>query len=108
MCIRDSTSPAVRGAWKTTSKAGTEAIFLWENGLANGYPAHVTNQISDNKVIFGDFSNVVMGEWDGMEVIIDPFTAKKTGQIEVQVTSMCDIQYRHPEGFSISTDAGNQ
>src|SRR5262249_39070163 len=67
------TSPAVRAKLKVTPKLGTTfPIFIWEagdygdgsdDGTVNAYRAAVTNQISNNLVIFGDWRSLVFGVW---------------------------------------------
>jgi HK97 family phage major capsid protein len=104
------TTPAVRGALKTTERASGTASFIWENNTSpvNGYGANVTNQISDNKVFFGDFSQLLVGMWDGLDVTVDPFTLAANGQIRIVMQNLVDIAIRHAESFCVSTDAGNQ
>ncbi len=108
------TTPAVRGAWKTTVKTANQAIFLWEKGVergvgdVNGYPAYATNQVPSDRVVFGNWRDLIIAEWAGLDVVVDPFTLKKTGQIEITITLLCDIGVRHAESFCVSTDAGNQ
>lgn len=105
------TTSAVRGAWKTISKAGTEAMFLWsEDGTVNGYRAEVTEQITAvaDRSYFGDWSSVILASFAGTDIIVDPYSAKGTGQVEVQITMFNDIGVRHAASFVVSTDSANQ
>lgn len=108
------TTAAVRGKWKTTAKVSAQPIYLWENtpvrgeGSVNGYMAKVTNQVPGNRVIFGDFTQLIMALWAGIDIVVDPFSLKKKGQIEITLTEWVDFALRHPESFTVSTDAGNQ
>ncbi|MDE2618891.1 MAG: phage major capsid protein [Sphingomonadales bacterium] len=102
------TTPGVKGAWKTTPKVSAQAVFLWENGdLVNGYAARSTNQVPGNKVIFGDFSQVVYGEWLGNDVVVDPYTLADQNQIKVTIQKIVDMVIRQGKAFSNSSDAGN-
>lgn len=108
------TTPSVRGKWKTTVKVANTAHFLWENGsqpgsgMANGYRAEATKQVPDNKVIFGNFSDLILAEWAGVDVVVDPYSLKKTGQIEVTITIWVDNGVRHEGSFAVSSDSGAQ
>ena len=103
------TTPGVRGAWKTASKIAGQAAWLWENGdTVNGYAARSTNQVPSNKVIFGQFGQILIGEWAGTDIVIDPYTLATTGQVKVTIQKLMDIVVRQGKAFSVSADAGNQ
>jgi len=107
------TTPAVRGKLKGIQKASA-LPFIWEKGSApgmgevNGYPAGATNQVPLNKVIFGNWVDMVVAEWAGIDVVVDPYSLAKKSQIQLIVTQWADIGVRHPGSFAVSTDAGNQ
>lgn len=108
------TTPAVRGKWKTTLKVANTAAFLWENGstpgsgMVNGYRAEATNQVPANKVVFANWMDVILAEWAGVDVVVDPYSLKKTGQIEVTITIWVDNGLRHEGSVTVSSDSGAQ
>ena len=108
------TTPAVRGKWKTTPQVSGQAVWLWEKGPergvgdVNGYPAYATKQVPSDKVIFGNWADLIIADWAGVDVVVDPYTLKKKGQIEVTITMWTDIGVRHAVSFCASTDSGAQ
>jgi HK97 family phage major capsid protein/HK97 family phage prohead protease len=103
------TSPGSRAKWKAIARFSSTATPLWmDDNTVNGYKALATNQISGNKVVFGNWADLVVFEWAGIDVVVDPYSAKKTGQIEVTVTLWTDLGIRHGASFCISTDSGAQ
>jgi len=64
--------------------------------------------VPDNKVIYGNFNDAMFADWDGMDVVVDPYSLKKTGQIEVTIQLLTDFAVRHAASFVVSSDAGNQ
>ena len=103
------TTPGVKGAWKTTPKVSNTAVFLWENGdVVNGYPARSTGQVPSNKVVYGDFSQVIYGEWTGNDLTVDPYTLATQNQIQVTIQKHVDMVIRQAKAFAVSADAGNQ
>lgn len=103
------TTPKVKGAWKTTPKVTNQAVFLWENGnIVNGFQAAATKQVPSEKVIFGNWNDLIIAEWAGIDVVVDPYSLKKQGLIEITVTMWTDCGVRHAASFCVSTDAGNQ
>jgi HK97 family phage major capsid protein len=103
------TSPGSKGKWKTTAKIAGQASWLWENGdLVNGYAARSTNQVPSNRVIFGDFSQVLFFEWTGIDLTVDPYTLADQNQVKVTMQKHVDCVIRQAKAFSVSSDAGNQ
>lgn len=100
---------AVRGAWKTTVKEAGQATYLWEmnNSPVNGYNAEVSNQIAGDLVFFGDWSQLLLGFWGGIDLIVDEITLAGNAQIQIYGNAFFDVAVRHPESFTVSTDAGN-
>lgn len=96
-----------RGAAKTTPKftAGTsvaDAGVLWENGnTMNGYRAEVTNQIADGDVFFGNFADLVVGMWGGLDMTVDPYTLSKSGGLRIVVFQDVDFALRRVESFCL-------
>lgn len=103
-------SAATVGKWKTIlrdSVAGS-AYLIGDSGLINGYPYQRTNQVAGSIVFFGVWSQLILASWSGVEVIVDPYALKKSGQVEITVNELCDYLVRQPLAFNISTDSGAQ
>jgi HK97 family phage major capsid protein len=102
------TTPTVKGAWKAIDEGTDTGIRLWRNNEVNGYGAMSSQHIPDNRVAFGNFADSIASSWDGVDVIVDPFSSKKTNLIELQMTIHVDQAFRHAASWSLSSDAGNQ
>ncbi len=107
------TTPNTRGVWKAAPKVTNQAFFLWEKGdgefgEVNGYRAGATKQVPSDKVVFGNWNDLIIAEWAGIDVVVDPYSLKKAGQVEITLTLWADLGVRHPGSFCVSTDAGNQ
>lgn len=110
------TSAVGRGKLKTTVKAaGTSADFLMDkDGTVNGYPCAVSNQVPKNltkaggsnltAMLFGDFSQLVLALWGGADVIVDPYTHSKNGDVIVAMLIDYDWQVRHAQAFAKIVD----
>lgn len=93
-------NPTGRGALKTTEKASSTGQFIWEQGnTVNGYRTEVSKQIATNDFWFGNWSDVIMGVWSGIDMIVDPFTASASATVRVVCHQDIDIAVRHPESF---------
>lgn len=97
-------SPAARAVLKGTPLVSSYPKFLCENNEINGYRAEVSGCVSNNNIYFGDWSKLILAIWDkgaGMEVIIDPYTQAKQGNVVV-VASMCiDAAIEQAGAFAI-------
>jgi HK97 family phage major capsid protein len=78
-------------------------------GEVNGYPAYATNQLNTalngNKAIFGNWNDLIIADWAGWEVLVDPYTYSKNSEVQVTVSSFTDIGIRHPGSFVYSTNS---
>jgi HK97 family phage major capsid protein len=102
------TTAQTRAVLKATLKTAAVSGYLWENNEINGYPAMVSQQMDNNRVLFGDFSQLILGSWGGMSILVDPNTIAEQNQTRIIVNSEHDVAVRHGESFCLSTDAGNQ
>lgn len=97
----------MRGHFKTTPKfsAGTDQGVIWENGgTVNGYRSEVTNQISNGDVVFGNFADLMIGMWGGLDVTVDPFTHSARGRIRIVMMQDVDIMARRVQSFCLGRD----
>jgi HK97 family phage major capsid protein len=113
------TTPSVRGVLKSAAKLLTGATTvaatpLWENGSApgegivNGYRALASNQIQNNQVIFGNWSDVIHGLYGGYDVIVNPYSRDTDAAVRITINTFGDVAVRHAASFCASSDAGNQ
>lgn len=94
---------AARGALKSTSKIGSEAQFVWENGEVNGYPVIVSNQLQSNDALFGDFSQFVVGMWSGLDLTVDPYAGATAGTVRIIALQDVDFAVKQPGAFCYGT-----
>ena len=99
---------------KTTEKASNTAQFIWENftplapsGMVNGYPAYVTNVFTDDSIIFGNWSELMIGQWGGIDLLVNPYSLDTYGTIRVVIAGYYDVAVRHAESFARIDDVEN-
>jgi HK97 family phage major capsid protein/HK97 family phage prohead protease len=97
-----------RGALKTTEKATSSgARFVFEDGEVNGYPVVVSNQLANKDIIFGNFSQLIMGMWSGLDLTVDPFTHSTSGTVRIVALQDLDVAVRQPTAFAYGQSAGS-
>jgi len=91
---------AMRGSLKTTKKDAGSGIFIMENGEVNGYRGVLSNQVATGDLWFGNFADLIIGYFSGLDLMVDPYTHSTSGTVRVVAMQDCDIAIRHPESFS--------
>lgn len=113
------TNAKVRGKLKGTEKfSGTNGNPVWADGNTplNGYAAAVTNAVPSNltkgssanvcsAIIFGNFADLVIGMWGGLDLTVDPYSNSTSGTVRVVALQDVDVAVRHAESFSAMLDA---
>lgn len=98
------TNAAVNGLLKTREKATNTAQFLAMNGQMNGYPVAVSNQVPSATMIFGVFSQLILGLWGGLDIWPDQYTNAADGGVYIRAFQSCDIGVRQATAFSYADD----
>lgn len=105
----------------------TTGQYLWTNspqgqrsgtpGEINGYTVARTNQARSNltkgtgtnlsEIFFGDWSQVIVGEWGVVEILPNPYAAGiyEQGGVELRILQSLDVGCRHPQAFATKSDA---
>lgn len=88
-----------RGHAKTTAKmgAGTEATIWEPGGTVNGYRAEITNQVSADDVFFGNFADLIIAMWGGLDLTVDASSLSKSGGLRLVVFQDVDMNLRRVE-----------
>ncbi len=90
-----------RGSAKTTEKFSSTGQTLWEQGnTMNGYRTEVSNQVASNDYWFGNWADMLLGMWGGLDLMVDPYTGSTSGTVRIVALQDVDIAVRHPESFA--------
>jgi len=108
------TNSKVTGKLKTTVKTDSEEFIMSGNTL-NGYTVEDTNAVPStldkgtstgvcSAIIFGSFDHLVIGQWGGLDIIVDIFTRKAFGEIELNTNQYMDLGLSNPARFAAIKD----
>lgn len=97
------TTAPVIGNLKTTAKDAGSGQFLMDGGQANGYPVAQRNGIAANRIIFGNWSDVLVGMWGVLDVMPDPAAKAASGGLVLRVFQDVDVAVRHAQSFCINS-----
>ena len=111
------TNPKVIAALRTIAKqsGGAEGNFIMEAASdILGYNIASTTLVPSNlakgtgsnlsAAIFGDFTNVMLGFWSGVDVVVDTSSLSTSGGTRLAFFQDLDVGIRRGEGFSVIKD----
>jgi HK97 family phage major capsid protein len=102
-------SPAAKGKFKSIEKSSGSGQWLWMDNEINGYPAKATAQVpATSRAVFGNWPDLLVGYWEGMDIVVDPYTLAAYNQIRIVVNQHADAALRYPGAFCVSTDSAAQ
>jgi HK97 family phage major capsid protein len=96
------TRAAVNGLLKTRVKEAGFPMYLNENGLVNGYRVYVTEQCPAATLVFGDWSQGIMGTWGVLELVTENITQLPSRIIRTVGFMAMDYVVRQPVAFSVA------
>ena len=112
---------ALKGTTKVSGDAG--AGFIWSDeardaagyGTLNGYRSAASNNVPSNltkgtgtnlsAMIFGNWADVLIGQWGGLDILVDKFTNGTSGGTRVIAFLDMDIAIRRAASFAAIKDA---
>jgi HK97 family phage major capsid protein/HK97 family phage prohead protease len=110
------TNATAAGKMKTTLKSTYQGGYIWEmftpltKGMINGYDAYITNTISNgitrgtnnncSALIFGDWSQLLIGQFGAVDLIVNPYSLDTYGTVRVVVAGYYDVAVKQPKAFA--------
>lgn len=92
-------SPSAKADLKTTDKGTDTGKYLMEGNEVNGYPVISTSAVAGKGVIFGNFADLVIGQWGGIDLTVDPYTQAAKGKVRLVINAYFDAKPRRTEAF---------
>lgn len=99
-------SPSARASFRNMMKGsrGT-AQLAYVDGALDGTPVYSTSNVEAKTFVVGDFSNLAIGSWGGLDIVVDNYTQAVNGMIRLVVNAYFDAALIRPEAFQFGTFA---
>ena len=91
----------IAGAMKVKTKDSGSGRFVNEDGIVNGYPLYVSNQVEAGDIWYGNWSDLIIGYWSGLDLQVDPYTGGASGTVRVRVLQDVDVAVKHAASFCL-------
>lgn len=94
-------SPAAKAVLRTTAVGGTKSDLrmLMDGNEIDGIPTLVTNGMTSKGLILGNFNDLVIGQWGGIDLTVDPYTQAANGKIRLVVNAYFDAKPQRADSF---------
>jgi len=97
--------PADFGTLKTTEKATNTAQFVVNpDNTMNGYNVIRSNQVTSGDFYFGNFADLLIGMYGGLDITVDPYALSTSGGVRIVALQTVDVAVRHAVSFCKSSD----
>ena len=97
--------PADFGTLKTTEKATNTAQFVVSpDNSMNGYSVIRSNQVTSGDFYFGNFADLLIGMYGGLDITVDPYALSTSGGVRIVALQTVDVAVRHAVSFCKSSD----
>ena len=95
--------PTNYGYLKSKEKATNTAQFVAVNDEINGYKAIVSPQLTVNNYVFGNYSDLLIGMFGGLDIVVDPYSNSTSGTVRVVALQSVDTAVRHATSFCVAS-----
>lgn len=110
------TNAKVNGALKTVQR-GTNLDYILSGAnpnMLNGYRYDFSNVVPStltkgtgtglSAMIFGNWEDLWIGEWGGMDLVVDPYTLAASAQVRLVMNCWNDVKVVEPKSFAAIVD----
>ena len=101
------TTPTVAGLLKLRQRFTSTDTPLWQgnilDGTIEGFKASSTLQMPSATMVFGDWSQIVIGEWGSLEIALNPYANFAAAITGIRAIQTCDVGVRIAGAFSVAT-----
>lgn len=112
------TNPKVKAQAMLTKIDSGSGIFIWDKmvamnsniGISNIVPSDLSKGTSDDlsPLIYGNFQDLWIGQWGGLELMTNPYTKAKDAITELILHVYVDVAVRREESFAAVKDIDAQ
>ena len=83
-------------------EAPYDTLYGYQMAVTNNVPSDLTKGTltTASALIFGDFSQLMIGSFSTADVLIDPYTGSANGNIRIRILQETDVAVRHAQSFS--------
>lgn len=93
-------SPKSKGTLRSIQKANNNGSFIMENGEIDGTTVLSTSNVPSKYGIYGDFTQLLIGQWGSIDLTVDNITLAANGQIKLIINVFFDAKPLRENAFA--------
>ena len=95
-------SNKAKAGLRNMAKSTKSTELVMQGGEIDGTPVYATSSISDKYLAYGDFSNLVIGQWAGIDIVVDNYSKATENCVRLVITCYFDAVVTRPESIAIA------
>ena len=98
-------SNKAKAALRNMAKSAKSTELVMEGGTIDGTEVLNTSNVEEQNVVYGDFSNLAIGQWGSIDLLVDPYTKAGDAQVRLVVNAYFDAKVLRDGAFAYGTTA---
>ena len=98
-------SNKAKAALRNMAKSAKSTELVMEGGAIDGTEVLNTSNVEEQNVVYGDFSNLAIGQWGSIDLLVDPYTKAADGQVRLVINAFFDAKVLREGAFAYGTTA---
>ena len=95
-------SNKAKAGLRNMAKSTKSTELVMQNGEIDGTKVYATSSIADKYIAYGDFSNLVIGQWAGIDIVVDNYSKATENCVRLVITCYFDAVVTRPEAIAIA------
>lgn len=100
-------SNKAKAAFRNMPKSAKSTELVMEGGQIDGTEVLNTSHVPGQGVAYGDWSNLAIGQWGGIDLTVDPYTKAAAGQVRLVINAYFDAKPLRSSAFAFGTTDGS-
>lgn len=96
-------SNKAKAGLRNMPKSAKSTQLVMENGEIDGTPVYATSSVEGKNFAYGDFSNLVIAQWGGIDMIVDSISQSTSGCVRLVINAYFDAVVVRPEAIAFGT-----
>ena len=94
-------SPTAKAAFRAMPQSSKATRLVMENGEIDGTPCLSTTNVAPNEFYYGFWNSVIVGQWSGVEIIVDEISQAVNGCVRLVINAYFDEIITRPEAVML-------
>lgn len=95
-------SNKARAKFRNMPKSALTNELVLSNNTLDGTEVLNTSHVAETNLAYGDFSQLIIGQWGALDLVVDPYTLSKQGKIRIVINTYFDAKLVRNEAIVVA------